>query len=489
MKDEHKKPHELPRFKRPVKEDPTALPSKSLSELIKQVLNDARDSLRFDEDVNYEQTILSIEKSVEFKGYNIWVLICSIAVASVGLNTNSPAVIIGAMLISPLMGPIRGVGLGVGMIDFKLIIRSLRNFMRMVIVSLITSTLYFTISPIEKETSELLGRTFPTILDVVVAFFGGLAGIIAATRGERDTVVPGVAIATALMPPLCTAGYGFALGKWDYFFGAMYLFLLNSLFICLSTVLVIRFIQFPVRQFLNEKLQHKVKMYILFGTLIVMLPSGLLFYRLVKESIFLSNSDNFYTEVIKPSITDKNTKLYFRSTYINRDSTFMELDVTHGSIPDQTIALWRTQLPNYDLDNTSLKVFQRQFKYSDVRAIESLITQAGEKHTKGTIKYYQDQIDSLKQITQQNENADWDLTYLRKSLMIDYPNLNKLSLSKEISEDNNGKRDTLYYIKLKWKATPPNYNAKKVNEAIRLKVLLLLEKQNVMVDSLIIQTE
>ena len=166
------------------------------------------------------ETIDTISKGIEFKGTNLWVLIFATFIASLGLNTNSTAVIIGAMLISPLMGPIMGFGVGLGISDFDMIKRSFRNFATATIFSVITSSIYFMISPISEAQSELLARTQPTVYDVLIAFFGGLAGIIASSTKSKGNVIPGVAIATALMPPLCTAGYGIATGNLYYFFGA-----------------------------------------------------------------------------------------------------------------------------------------------------------------------------------------------------------------------------------------------------------------------------
>ena len=176
------------------------------------------------------ETIESIRKGIEFKGTNLWVLIFATFVASLGLNTNSTAVIIGAMLISPLMGPIMGFGLGLGISDFDLIKRSFRNFATATVFSVITSTLFFLISPISEAQSELLARTQPTVYDVLIAFFGGLAGIVASSTKSKGNVIPGVAIATALMPPLCTAGFGLASGNLYYFFGAFYLYFINTVF-------------------------------------------------------------------------------------------------------------------------------------------------------------------------------------------------------------------------------------------------------------------
>lgn len=213
------------------------IPVKKRSRLIRTLLY-LRDRFDLEEGKEDElETIDYISKNVEFKGANLWILIFAIFVASIGLNVNSTAVIIGAMLISPLMGPIMGIGLAAGINDFELLKRSFRNLGVAVFIAILTSTVYFYITPIHDAQSELLARTEPTVWDVLIALFGGLAGIIAGSRKEKSNAVPGVAIATALMPPLCTAGYGLATGNLYYFIGAFYLFFINSVFISLSTYL------------------------------------------------------------------------------------------------------------------------------------------------------------------------------------------------------------------------------------------------------------
>ena len=189
-------------------------------------------------------TVEAIREGIEFKGSTIWILIFAIFIASLGLNTNSTAVIIGAMLISPLMGPIMGIGLGLGINDFELIKKSFRNLGVATIFSVLTSTLYFLISPLNEARSELLARTSPTIYDVLIALFGGLAGIVAMATKQKGNVIPGVAIATALMPPLCTAGFGLANGNMHYFFGAFYLFFINSVFIAFATTMGVKAMKF-----------------------------------------------------------------------------------------------------------------------------------------------------------------------------------------------------------------------------------------------------
>ena len=188
-----------------------------------------------------------IRANTRVSGTNMWVLIFAIAVASIGLNVNSTAVVIGAMLISPLMGPIVGMGYGLAVGDTTLIRQAARNIIIFVVISLITATLYFLLTPLKEAQSELLARTQPTLWDVLIAFFGGSAGIVAQTRKEGGNAIPGVAIATALMPPLCTAGYGLAHGNWQYFFGAFYLFAINCVFIAFSTLLFSKLLKLPRR--------------------------------------------------------------------------------------------------------------------------------------------------------------------------------------------------------------------------------------------------
>jgi uncharacterized hydrophobic protein (TIGR00271 family) len=202
---------------------------------------------------NEELTVESIRHGVVFKGTNLWVLIFAIFIASLGLNVNSTAVIIGAMLISPLMGPIMGFGLSVGISDFDLLKQSFRSYLLTTFISVVTSTLYFSLTPLNEVQSELLARTSPTIYDVLIALFGGLAGIIAVSTKEKGNVIPGAAIATALMPPLCTAGFGLATGNIFYFLGAFYLYFINSVFISLATFLGVRFMHFKRKTFVDNQ--------------------------------------------------------------------------------------------------------------------------------------------------------------------------------------------------------------------------------------------
>lgn len=254
---------------------------------------DIRDELEDFENIHTE-----IEKGVVFKGTNLWILVFAIIVASVGLNTNSTAVIIGAMLISPLMGPINGMGYSLATYNFVLFRRALRNFLFAVTASLTASTLYFVISPVSTAHSELLARTSPSIYDVLIALFGGLAGIVAISSKLKGNVIPGVAIATALMPPLCTAGYGLATGQFGFFFGAFYLFTINTVFIGISSVVMSQVLQFPIRTLVDPVQKKRVNQYISLIIAITLLPSIYFGYQLVQKERFSEKAKQFTNTVL-----------------------------------------------------------------------------------------------------------------------------------------------------------------------------------------------
>lgn len=239
----------------------------------------------------------AIEKGVIFKGTNLWILVFAIVIASIGLNVNSTAVIIGAMLISPLMGPINGMGYSISTYDFELFRKSVKNFSFAVLASLLASTLYFSISPVSTAYSELLARTSPTIYDVLIALFGGLAGIVAMSSKQKGNVMPGVAIATALMPPLCTAGFGLATGQFTFFFGAFYLFTINTVFIALSSVAISRILKFPIRTVVDEKQRKRVNQWISFVITITVIPSIYFGYVLVQKERFTDSATRFVRNV------------------------------------------------------------------------------------------------------------------------------------------------------------------------------------------------
>lgn len=238
-----------------------------------------------------------IEKGVVFKGTNLWILIFAIVVASIGLNMNSTAVIIGAMLISPLMGPINGMGYSLATYDFFLFRKAVKNFTFAVTASLLTSTIYFAVTPVSTAHSEILARTSPTIYDVLIALFGGLAGIIAISSKRKGNVIPGVAIATALMPPICTAGYGLATMQFNFFFGAMYLFTINTVFIGVASLFVCQFLRFPIRTIVDSDRRKRINQYISLILTITIVPSVYFGYLLVENEKFSQRAQLFVKEI------------------------------------------------------------------------------------------------------------------------------------------------------------------------------------------------
>ena len=209
----------------------------------------------------------------KIKGPALVILILSIFIASIGLNMNSTAVVIGAMLISPLMGPILAIGFGFATLNFTVVKSGILRLSLQITIAVLASALYFYISPVQTATSELLARTEPNIFDVFIAIFGGLAGIIGQTRKTLDNVIPGVAIATALMPPLCTAGYGLANGNWQYFFGASYLFFINAFFIFFAAFIVLKGVySLPFHEQAEERIRRNQLIFLVIG-LIMAIPS------------------------------------------------------------------------------------------------------------------------------------------------------------------------------------------------------------------------
>ena len=315
-----------------------------------------RDRFNLDEDKASEEEVrANIRKGVEFRGTNLWVLIFAIFIASIGLNVNSTAVIIGAMLISPLMGPIMGVGLALGVNNFDVMKRSLRSLGLAALVGLITSTLYFWISPLSTAQSELLARTTPTIYDVLIALFGGMAGIVAQSRKDRtSTVIPGVAIATALMPPLCTAGFGLAFGNMAFFIGAFYLFFINAVFIAVGTFIIVRFLKYKKVEFVDPKKELRARRYMTVIVTITLVPSVILAYGIVQRTIFESNAKNYIDKVLN---FDGSEIISAVPTYAG-DSSTIEVMLVGKKVSEDVLDVARRQMEAYSLKHTTLIVRQ-----------------------------------------------------------------------------------------------------------------------------------
>lgn len=301
---------------------------------------------------NHQKVIDDIDKGVVFKGTNLWILVFAIFIASLGLNVNSTAVIIGAMLVSPLMGPIMGMGLSLGINDLDLLKKALRNYTFATVVGLLTSTLYFSITPLNEAHSEILARTQPNIYDVLIALFGGLAGIVATSSRQKGNVITGVAIATALMPPLCTAGYGLATLNLGYFVGAFYLYFINTVFIAFATLITVKFLDFPLKH-LSDKVADKKSQRIILGiVLFTLIPSLYFGYDTIQQARFKSKVQKFIENECKL----KND--YLLSKNIDPASKSVLLIYGGDRIDEAQKNLIYSKLKYYDLEGTTLKIQQ-----------------------------------------------------------------------------------------------------------------------------------
>lgn len=308
-------------------------------------------SLHYDKE-DFCTVIKGIESGVPFRGTNLWVLIFAIFLASLGLNVNATAVIIGAMLISPLMGPIMGIGLGIGINDLALLRRAISNYLVATVVALTTSTVFFLLSPLNDAHSEILARTSPNIYDVLIALFGGFAGIIATSTRQKGNVIPGVAIATALMPPLCTAGYGLATMQINYFIGAFYLYIINTVFIGLATLLIVRMLHFPSVENQDTpkgKLARRIAWLVVVVTLV---PSIYLGYDLVRQNRFEKDANHFISA--EAQFDDD----YLLNRKVNARERTISLTYGGKKLLQEQIDQLHHKLAAYDLGDARLDIRQ-----------------------------------------------------------------------------------------------------------------------------------
>lgn len=406
---------------------------------------------------NFKVVIESIYDGVEFKGTNLWILVFAIFIASLGLNVNSSAVVLGAMLISPLMGPIMGLGLGIAINDLTLLKKAGNNYLFAAAVGLVTSTLYFAISPINDAHSEILARTSPTIYDVLIAFFGGLAGILATSSKLKGNVIPGVAIATALMPPLCAAGYGLATWQWQYFLGAFYLFVINTVFIALATLITARLLNFPFKVHLDEKERKRENRIVWIVVLITLIPSMYFGYDIVQKNKFEKKANEFVdNEAIFPDN-------YLLKKSINSSSK--EITLTYGGllIKDSAINSLKQKLNKYYLSNCNLNI-QQGFTYlneSNNNEQEKLLT--------NTISDKAIVIDKLtRQLDSINKQKDLSKQVF-KELKAQYPSIENFVLQPSvIINDTVQKNSWISNIKIKEKLNTKEQ--KKIKEWLKVRL-------------------
>lgn len=420
-----------------------------------------------EDSLSAQQTIENIEKGIEFRGTNLWVLIFAIFIASIGLNMNSTAVIIGAMLISPLMGPIMGIGLGVGIVDFALIKKAAFNLGVATLISILTSTLYFFISPLQEAQSELLARTTPAIWDVLIAFFGGLAGVIAATRKEKSNAIPGVAIATALMPPLCTAGYGLANGNWYMFLGAFYLFFINSVFISLSTILIVRFLNYPKKTFVDQTIQRRVSRYLWITIICTLVPSIYLAYGIVKRSVFEQNAKQFVEKEMK---FDKSQIV---RQNINAKAQTIELFILGEPISESQITQAKDKLSDYKLNGCQLLVRQgvAQVQQMDMQQVREGIIETIYEKNENLIKNKDSLITLLQKELIHYKVLGTGGSDIFQEIKAEHPSVSELALSQTlVYYTTNQTIDTVLLAYVRHKKRPARGETKRLENWLKVRL-------------------
>jgi uncharacterized hydrophobic protein (TIGR00271 family) len=402
-------------------------------------------------DSDRDATIEAVKKDISFKGHTAWILIFSIFVASIGLNVSSTAVVIGAMLISPLMGPIVGIGLSVAINDVDTLKRSLINLGVMVFLSVLTAFLYFKLSPLTEETPELIARTYPTILDVLIAIFGGLGLIVAKTKsGTIASVIFGVAIATALMPPLCTVGYGLAIGNASYAGGALYLFSINAVFIALATFIVSKILQFPLVRYANSKRRKRTAQIASLIAIAVMVPSVWLFIKLLDQQVFENKTKEFVKNVINYEGAEV---VKFTQDYKSKN---IDVYLIGRPVPQNKINDWLTQLEETEnLEGSRLRIYQGADQSGEMAAKLSGEIKAGileDLYVKNE-QIIQDKDEQIRFL--ENEVAllkiqNVPFQQLSEEIKINYDNIETFSYSNKITTDFK-KTDTLPVVNIRWK--------------------------------------
>lgn len=394
--------------------------------------------LQLKDHVDTVAAVESIKNGQIFRGPNVYILAFAIIIASVGLNVNSIPVIIGAMLISPLMGPIVGVGLSLGINDFALLRSSLKNLFAMVAISIVASTLYFTLSPLKLENpTELLARTNPTIYDVLIALFGGLAGILEISRKEKGTVMSGVAIATALMPPLCTIGYGIASLNPHYALGALYLFFINGVFIALAAFLGVKYLGFKLLKEVDPEKERKNRRRIGFAILVLIVPSIFSAVNVVRQNNFERSVNDF----VKVAESTGNNYIY--DVAINHDEKpskvelFLSTDGIDPSVKETLYILASEQgiKRSQILFNTGAA--NKSFR-SDKLASDIIARNEKQIANKDSV------IERMSRRIEQLEAGELPFGQLEKEIKAQYPAIQSITLAKGISSSN----DTLQNVVL-----------------------------------------
>ncbi|MFC0345787.1 DUF389 domain-containing protein [Epilithonimonas hispanica] len=391
-----------------------------------------------------DKVLENVTSNISFRGSNLWILACAIIIASIGLNVNSTAVIIGAMLISPLMGPIVGAGFALGTYNFPLLKKSFKNLLIATVVSLLVSGFYFYISPFKDVQSELLARTAPNIYDVLIAFFGGLVGVIAITRVEKGNPIPGVAIATALMPPLCTAGFGLATFNFSYFIGAFYLYSINCFFICIATFLVVKYLHYP-SSIVDNKYEKRIRYSISLLILVMIVPSSYLAYNLYNEKKFTKTAELF----LQKEFEKNGYTLIYKKINYNVNPKTIDVAFLNKKFTTEEIKSYNKMLSDNGLANTKINIRQNN---SDLKS--EILSEINKNNTNLSEKDI-----ALSSLRSELDNYKVSDSTLGKEIQILYPDMSGVSYGK-IAQYPETDSARLQFVMI--------YSGKKVNE-IQLK--------------------
>ena len=474
-------------IKKPIKKPRTI--GVIFNELVDSTTEWFKDLIDLQEGLDREGTIIAIRDNKKMRGANAWLLMCSIMIASLGLDLDSPAVIIGAMLISPLMSPILGIGLSVGINDKESLYISLRHFGIAIIIALFTSTLYFALTPLGQggATGEILARTKPSLLDGLVAVFGGLAGIISSSRKDKSNAVPGVAIATALMPPLCVTGYGFAnlltgegqvAANWAVSINSFYLFFLNSFFVALATYTIIRLLNFPVKAYLNDQEARRTRWILTFFSLIIIIPSANILYELYQEQKI-----NIKVELFKEKFFGPNNNAPARCinhlVEIGPDSVQVIMELLGETIDENDPKYYNFLRDSLKLKNVALSFFQDRdigldqidllkVKLTNLDVIANELNKVSKTKTEQERKLerLQFQLDSLKTDTIAFNN----ITNKVKAI---FPQLNSMAFGKAQKTNFSAPREEIPIFIINWDRKKPRYE--KTSDEDKLYQFLKLE--------------
>lgn len=415
-----------------------------------------------------EEAEAAIRDGVNFRGTNMLILIFAIFIASLGLNTNSTAVIIGAMLISPLMGPIIGMGLGVGIHDFELIKRSGRNLLMAALFSVAASTLYFIISPVNENHSELLARTSPTIYDVLIAFFGGAAGIVAMGSRSKGNVLPGVAIATALMPPLCTAGYGLATLQFHYFIGATYLFIINSIYIGAATVVGVKLMGYNHKKFIAPERARKVSRMVMILVVVTAIPSIFLTYSMIRDNSFIMRAGQFVGQEFQfPA-----TKVLSYSAKTVKGKRELTVTLIGKILPQDSLELaMNGKLAKAGLSGTSLSIIQGDSPSMSSNELSSSSVKDIYQVAQATIGRQMNTIDSLRYALRERAQADTIGAAIAPELRVMFPQVSQIAVTHPTFNNvTSGALDSTHVVLVKYATPLPQPTEKKFTEYLEARL-------------------